>query len=71
MMHEKDLFECSCSGFPDDYVFGEQEDAVTAILCNDGISIPGTYEDTVSFYEDALKLSEWSSIWTGIRTSCS
>ncbi|KAF5374279.1 hypothetical protein D9758_004550 [Tetrapyrgos nigripes] len=72
MMQEKDRFECSCAGRTDDYVFGKfGQDAETAILCNDGIPIPGTYEDTVEWYEEALEFSEWSSVWAGIRISCS
>ncbi|KAK7451804.1 hypothetical protein VKT23_012483 [Stygiomarasmius scandens] len=68
MMSEKEAFQCTCSPDP----FGINiNDAQTAILCNDGKPIPGTYEDAVRFYEEALEFSEWSSVWTGIRLSCS
>ncbi|KAF5374252.1 hypothetical protein D9758_004535 [Tetrapyrgos nigripes] len=72
MMQEKEPSKCSCGGDPDPYLFGSfHESPYTAIFCNDGTPIPGTFEDTIQYYEKALKLSEWSSVWAGIRTSCS
>ncbi|THU82302.1 alpha/beta-hydrolase [Dendrothele bispora CBS 962.96] len=68
MMKEGDPFQCNCS--PD--VFGQNtEDASHAISCTDAKPIPGSYEDAVKYFEEALEFSEWSSVWTGIRVSCS
>ncbi|KAK7466250.1 hypothetical protein VKT23_004978 [Stygiomarasmius scandens] len=70
-MQEKDPFQCPCSGEKDD-ISTEVEDANTSILCNDGKEIPGTVEDAVEYHEKALReVSEWYSIWSGIRVSCS
>ncbi|THU83797.1 alpha/beta-hydrolase [Dendrothele bispora CBS 962.96] len=71
-MQERDPFKCPCSGEEQDDIATEVEDANTSILCNDGKEIPGTLEDAVEYHEKALReVSEWHSIWTGIRVSCS
>lgn len=43
----------------------------STILCNDGVKIPNTLVDTVSYLEDLKGVSEWWDLWGSIRTSCS
>ncbi|KAF9255261.1 hypothetical protein L218DRAFT_967471 [Marasmius fiardii PR-910] len=61
-------FQCSCD--PLQHAFDNVEDASTAILCNDGDVIPSDLENAQQHYDDLIEVSEWGSVWAGIRMSC-
>ncbi|KAG7091884.1 hypothetical protein E1B28_008285 [Marasmius oreades] len=61
-------FRCSCD--PLEHAFDSVEDATTAIACNDGDPIPSGLEDAFEHYREVLRVSEWGSVWAGIRMTC-
>ncbi|KAF9266687.1 hypothetical protein L218DRAFT_996260 [Marasmius fiardii PR-910] len=61
-------FQCSCD--PLEHLFESVGDAQTAILCNDGDAIPSDLENAQEHYKKLLKVSEWGSLWAGIRMGC-
>ncbi|KAL0569611.1 hypothetical protein V5O48_012351 [Marasmius crinis-equi] len=61
-------FECSCD--PSDHSFESLRDAQTAIACNDGDDVPPDLESAHEHYANVLKVSEWGSLWAGMRLAC-
>ncbi|KAL0580846.1 hypothetical protein V5O48_001138 [Marasmius crinis-equi] len=61
-------FKCSCD--PLDRAFEIVEDATTAIACNDGDEVPSDLKSAQAHYENILKVSEWGSMWAGLRLQC-
>ncbi|KAG7091870.1 hypothetical protein E1B28_008271 [Marasmius oreades] len=61
-------FRCSCN--PLEHAFDSVPEAMTAIACNDGDLIPSGLEDALEHYREVLKVSEWGSVWAGIRMMC-
>ncbi|KAG7091869.1 hypothetical protein E1B28_008270 [Marasmius oreades] len=61
-------FQCSCD--PLEHAFDNEGDVSTAIACNDGDSIPSDLEEAREHYREVLRVSEWGSIWAGIRMRC-
>ncbi|KAK1231140.1 hypothetical protein PQX77_005746 [Marasmius sp. AFHP31] len=67
-MLDADRFQCSCD--PLEKAFEGVEDAGTAIACNDGDVVPSDLESAQEHYANILKISEWGSLWAGIRLAC-
>ncbi|KAF9269009.1 hypothetical protein L218DRAFT_940119 [Marasmius fiardii PR-910] len=61
-------FQCSCD--PLEHIFDNVGDAQTAIVCNDGDRIPSDLESAREHYKKLLEVSEWGSVWAGIRMGC-
>ncbi|KAK7032379.1 hypothetical protein VNI00_013127 [Paramarasmius palmivorus] len=66
---ETDPFECSCD--PSEYAFENIEEGGLAVGCNDGAVAPETLEEAERHYENALRISEWGSVWGSSRLACS
>ncbi|KAK7023494.1 hypothetical protein VNI00_016712 [Paramarasmius palmivorus] len=67
-MLEQRPFSCSCD--PLEHAFDVVAEAVTAITCNDSDFVPPDLEDAEKHYLEAIEISEWGSLWTGMRIDC-
>ncbi|ESK91321.1 alpha beta hydrolase fold family [Moniliophthora roreri MCA 2997] len=68
-MLEETLFSCSCD--PLEHIFDSVGEAQTTIACNDGDVVPASLEEAEEHYKEILQVSEWGSIWAGLRFGCS
>ncbi|KAF7364685.1 Abhydrolase-4 domain-containing protein [Mycena venus] len=67
-MFEKPAFQCACD--PSEHEFDSVEDALYAVICNDGKHIPRDYEAILVHYQNLLKTSQWADMWETIHMSC-
>lgn len=66
---ETEPFQCACD--PSAHRFDRVNDALSAILCNDGEQIPSSLEDAQKYFDSLYAESTWAEIWAGIRIGCS
>ncbi|KAK7032355.1 hypothetical protein VNI00_013103 [Paramarasmius palmivorus] len=67
-MLEEDPFSCSCD--PLEHAFDSVGEAQTTIACNDGDVVPSGLEEAEKHYRETIEVSEWGSLWAGLRTEC-
>ncbi|KAL0580847.1 hypothetical protein V5O48_001139 [Marasmius crinis-equi] len=68
MLYFQPPFRCSCD--PLENAFESVVDATSAIACNDGDEVPSDLESAQAHYKNILKVSEWGSMWAGMRFMC-
>ncbi|ESK91344.1 alpha beta hydrolase fold family [Moniliophthora roreri MCA 2997] len=66
---EREIFSCSCD--PLQHIFDSVIDGLPAVSCNDGDVVPASLEHAEEHYREILKVSEWGSLFAGVRLQCS